>query len=324
MRRRLLLAQAGALALASATPATAQNAFPTRPIRIVVPFDAGSTADVVTRFVVEAMQPSVPQPIVVDNKPGASAIIGSSEVARARPDGYTLLLVSSTQPASVSMFRTLPYDLLNDLVPISRVIGGPMIFVASPASGIRSVADLVERMRREPEAVTFSSGGVGTPTFMAVERFQAEAGGRMLHVPFRASGAGFTAVLTGQVNVVAGGFAISREHVQRGTLIPLAVTTATRNRLYPDVPTFRELGFNDVTISTWWGYVAPRGTPPEVIDYLAARFGEVARSTALREKVEPLGYELDGNSTPAAYRAFLREEIESGRAIMQRIGNQPQ
>ncbi len=324
MSRRLLLAQAGALAVLGIGRARAQAGFPSRPIRIVVPFDAGSTADVVTRFVVEAMQPSVPQPIVVDNKPGASAIIGSSEVARARPDGYTLLLVSSTQPTSVSMFRTLPYDLLNDLVPVSRVIGGPMIFVASPASGIRSVAELVERMKRQPEAITFSSGGVGTPTFMAVERFQAEAGGRMLHVPFRASGAGFTAVLTGQVDIVAGGFAISREHVERGTLIPLAVTTAERNPLYPSVPTFRELGFRDMTISTWWGYVAPRGTPQEAIDYLAARFGEAARSPALRAKVEPLGYVLDAESTPAAYGAFLREEVESGRAIMQRIGHQPQ
>jgi tripartite-type tricarboxylate transporter receptor subunit TctC len=322
MTRRSFLARLGALAILPGA-AQAQTSFPTRPIHIVVPFDAGSTADVVTRFVVEAMQPNVPQPIVVDNKPGASAIIGSSEVARARPDGYTLLLVSSTQPTSMSMFRTVPYDLLTDLTPVRRVIGGPMIFVASPASGIRSVADLVERMKREHEGVTFSSGGVGTPTFMAMERFQAEAGGRMLHVPFRASGAGFQAVISGQVNVVAGGFAISREHVRRGTLVPLAVTTAERNPLYPDVPTFAELGFRDMTISTWWGYVAPKGTPREVIDYLAARFDEAARSAALRQKVEPLGYVLDGSGTPDAYGAFLRDEVERGRAIMQRIGHQP-
>jgi tripartite-type tricarboxylate transporter receptor subunit TctC len=322
MSRRSFLVRLGALALLPGA-ARAQAAFPSRPIHIVVPFDAGSTADVVTRFVVDAMQPNVPQPFVVDNKPGASAIIGSSEVARARPDGYTLLLVSSTQPTSMSMFRTLPYDLLNDLTAVARVIGGPMIFVASPGSNIRSAAELVERMKREPEAITFSSGGVGTPTFMAMERFQAEAGGRMLHVPFRASGAGFQAVISSQVDVVAGGFAISRDHVRRGTLIPLAVTTATRNPLYPDVPTFAELGFRDMTISTWWGYVAPKGTPREAIDYLAARFGEAARSTALRERVEPLGYVLDDSSTPEAYGAFLREEVEKGRAIMQRIGHQP-
>jgi tripartite-type tricarboxylate transporter receptor subunit TctC len=324
MPRRRFLATLGTLPLILGGVARAQPAFPTRPIRIVVPFDPGSTADVVTRFVVEAMQPSVPQPIVVDNKAGASAIIGSTEVARARPDGHTLLLVSSTQPASMAMFRTLPYDLLTDLVPVSRVIGGPMVVVASPHSGIRSVAQLVERMRRQAESVTFSSGGVGTPTFMALERFQAEAGGRLLHVPFRASAAGFNAVIAGQVDVVAGGFAISREHIQRGTLVPLAVTTATRNALYPDVPTFRELGFNDMTISTWWGFVAPKGTPQEAIDFLAARFDEAARSRALRERVEPLGYVLDGSSTPAAYGAFLREEVESGRTIMQRIGYQPQ
>jgi tripartite-type tricarboxylate transporter receptor subunit TctC len=324
MSRRRFLAHLAALPLLTTGAARAQAAFPNRPIRILVPFDPGSTADVVTRFVAEAMQPSIPQPIVVDNKAGASAIIGSTEVVRARPDGYTLLLVSSTQPASMAMFRTLPYDLLTDLVPISRVIGGPMIVVASPQSGIRSVPDLVERMRRQPEGVTFSSGGVGTPTFMALERFQAEAGGRLLHVPFRASGAGFNAVIGGQVDIVAGGFAISRDHVQRGTLVPLAVTTATRNPLYPNVPTFRELGFNDMTISTWWGFVAPRGTPQEAIDYLAARFDEAARSSALRERVEPLGYVLDDSSTPAAYGAFLRQEVESGRTIMQRIGFQPQ
>ena len=323
MSRRSFLVRLGALAVLPAA-AGAQPSFPERGIHIIVPFDAGSTADVVTRLVVDAMLPGVPQPIVVNNKPGASAIIGSSEVARARPDGYTLLLVSSTQPTSMAMFRTLPYDLLNDLAPVARVIGGPMVFVASPTSRIRSIGDLVERMRRAPESVTFSSGGVGTPTFMAVERFQAEAGGRMLHVPFRASGAGFQAVISGQVDLVAGGFAISRELVQRGSLVPLAVTTAQRSPQYPDVPTFAELGFRDMTISTWWGYVAPRGTPPEVIDYLAARFTEAARSPALRQRVEPLGYVLDGESTPAAYGAFLREEVETGRAIMQRIGYQPQ
>jgi len=264
MKRFLLLLASAALTL----PLSALSAevFPSRPIRLIVPYAPGGNVDISARIINTSMGEILGQTVVVDNRPGAGGNLGASMVAKATPDGYTLL-VGSSGPLSVNpvIFKNLPYDSLKDFAPISTVQAVPLIVLSSLKSGFSSVANVVAAAKARPGKVTMASSGAGTTNHFAIELFSSMANVKVLHVPYKGSGPALTELLGGQVETMIDQLAASIGHVKDGHLKVLAVTTAQRAPLLPNVPTLDELGYKGYQASTLLGLLAPAGTPKPVI-----------------------------------------------------------
>lgn len=308
--RRALLGAAGALALAQ-QQAQAAARFPERAVRFVVPYAVGIGPDVVSRAVAEALQPQWKQPIVIDNKPGASGIVAFGEVRRAAPDGYTLFLAdTATMVVNPLINGQLPYDPARDLVPLTLLFRATFVVLVGGESRFASVPQMLEAARREPERVTYASLGNGHASHVAIESLAHAAGVRMLHVPFKDAGALFTAVAAGEVDFTAFGMNTVGGLVQRGKLRPLAVAARTRLREHPQIPTLAEAGAPMVEMRPWAGLVAVAGTPAPIVEQLQRELVTAIDSPAVRARIDPLGFEL----TPGTPQQF-RERIEADLAL---------
>jgi len=301
-RRRLslLLAALGALASAPALHA-AEAAWPVRAITLVVPFPSGGTTDVLARALGEQLSQRVGQPVVVENRPGAGATIGADYVAKARPDGYTLLMGAVHHTIATSVYPSLSYDFQKDLAAVSPLAMVPNVLVVNPAQApATSVAGLVEQARKSAQPLAYGSNGYGTGQHLIGTQFQAAAGITLLHVPYKGSGPLTTDLLGGQVAMSFDTVTTVLPYIQSGKLRALAVTTAQRSAALPDVPTLAESGLKDFDMGTWFGVLAPAATPRPVIERLNREISAIVGQPDFRERLLAAGAE-PMSATPQAF-----------------------
>jgi tripartite-type tricarboxylate transporter receptor subunit TctC len=309
LNRRTLLA----LALLASTAAHAQD-FPSRPIKWIVPYLAGTSPDLTTRIVGEAMGDILKQPIVVENKGGVAGNLGAIAAAKSAPDGYTWVYSGSPMASSMRMYRKPGFDALKDFVHIGRMGTSELTVVTSPETGIKSLQDLLERARKNPGKLSYASGGIGSPAHMASELVLHTAKAEALHVPYKGASESVNAVMGKQVDFAVTVTSVSLPHVKSGKLIPLAVTSASRNPLIPNVPTLSESGVA-VTLTSFGGLSVPAGTPPAVTQRIADALQVALSRPEVKNKLESLG----GRVTPSTSQEFvdaLRAEIDQTEQMM--------
>ena len=296
-----------AFAVAQVFSTAIAQAFPSRPVRIVVPFAPGGATDIVTRVVAQKLNESWGQTVVVDNRAGAGGNIGADIVAKATPDGYTLLMTSgSIVTANPHMFRKLPYSPEKDLIAVTNVASGPQIVAVNPSFPAKTLKDFIAIAKAKPRSMSYGSAGVATQTHLAAENFLYTAGIDVVHVPYKGEGPALTDLVGGQIQLVTPNLAAAIGVVQQGKLRALAVTSRERVRQLPDVPAAAETlpGFENLG---WFGLVAPAGTPRAVVDKVYQDTGKVLQNPDIRTRFEQLGMVAVGN-TPADFAKAIREE----------------
>jgi len=303
-----------AFATASVSIVAAQD-FPTRPIRFIVPYAPGGNVDISARTVGPVLGEILGQTIVVDNRPGAGGNIGAVIVAKATPDGYTLL-VGSSGPLSVNpvVLKDMPYDSVKDFAPVSRVQSVPLVLLTSPKFGVGSVKELITRARAEPGKITMASAGTGTTNHFAIELFSTMAGIKVLHVPYKGSGPALAELLGGQVNTMVDQLTSSIGYIRDGRLKVIAVTAAKRVDALPDVPTLAESGIPGYEASTFLGLLAPAGTPRPVIMKLNGAIAKAVATKSVNDRFRSLGAD-PGASSPEAFAKIIRDELAKWRRV---------
>ena len=307
--------------LAVATlPANAQQDFPNRPVRLVVPYPPGGNVDITARIIGPTLGERLGQTVVVDNRGGGGGNVGAHLVAKSAPDGHTLLMGSSG-PLSINpvVVSNLPYDPVKDYAPISRVHVVPLVVLAGPKSGISSVRELIERARTNPSKLATASAGTGTTNHFGIELFNHMAGVRLLHVPYKGSGPALAEMLGGQVPLMFDQLSASIGYIRDGRLKALAVASARRASVLPSVPTLDESGLRGYEASTFIGVLAPAGTPKAVVAKLNAALRKVMETPVVLEKLRGLGTE-PGSSSPEEFQKLIRDELEKWRGVAQRAG----
>jgi tripartite-type tricarboxylate transporter receptor subunit TctC len=306
--RRTLLA-ACALALVTASPWAAAQAWPDKPVTLVVPFPPGGTTDVLARALAERLQPLLGQPVIVENKPGAGATLGADHVAKSRPDGHTLLVGAVHHTIASSVYKRLGYDFQKDFKPLTVIALVPNVLVVNASSPVRTVADLVAQAKTAKPGFSYGSNGNGTAQHLIGTQFQNQTGTELLHIPYKGSGPLTTDLLGGQVTMSFDTITPVLPHIQAGKLRPLAVTTARRSSALPEVPTLAEAGLAGFDIGTWFGVLAPAATPAAVTAKLSDTMRQVIASPEFRARMAEIGAEPVGN-TPEQMARQIREETE--------------
>ena len=304
---------------AMVTPVSAAEQFPTRPIRVIVPYAPGGNVDISARIIAPPLGEVLGQTVVVDNRPGAGGNLGAFLVAKATPDGYTLL-VGSSGPLSVNpvIFKNLPYDTLKDFAPISTVQAVPLVVLAGPKSNINSIADVITAAKARPGKLTMASAGAGTTNHFAIELFAHMANVKLLHVPYKGSGPALSELLGGQVETMIDQLAASIGYVRDGRLKVLAVTTQQRAAALPNVPTLEELGYKGYQAATLLGLLAPAGTPRPVVGKLNAAVRKIMDNSAVAERFRGLGAN-PGASSPEEFTTRIRDELEQWRTLVKQL-----
>ena len=306
-----------------ASAAMAQDNFPDHPIRFIVPFTAGSATDIVARTVGESMSRTLGQPIVIENRPGAGGTVGANVVAKSTPDGYTLLVPSAGHVANPGIYKELPYDTLKDFAGVTPLASLPNVLVVSPAKGYKTVKDLVANAQAHPGQLNYASAGKGSATHMNAEIFRDAAKFDAVHVPYKGTPEAMTEVIGQRVDFFFAPLASSLPQIKDGRLQALAVGTAQRSPLLPDVPTTVEAGYPKSDYIFWVGLLAPAATPKPVIEKLNAAALKALADPAIHEKLRTLGAE-PMPMQPAEFDAFLREETARMTKVLQAAGIKPQ
>jgi tripartite-type tricarboxylate transporter receptor subunit TctC len=312
------------VALGFAAAAQAQT-FPARPVHIVAPYAAGGAMDLTSRAVAAAMFETLGQQVVVENRTGGQGMIGAEYVARAKPDGYTVLMYADAHAIAPSIFAKLPFDPVKDFAPITNTILGSHIIVAHPSVKANTLVELIELARREPGKLAFGSPGTGTPQHLAGELLKQQAGGLdIVHVPYRGGGQLIVDLVGGQIPLGLIGLPPTLPHIRSGKLKVFAVTARKRSPSLPDVPTVEEAGLAGYETVQWFGPVAPAGTPKPVIDRLYAEFVRALRHPAVVERLSGAGLEVAPSDSPEAYGEFIRAEVARWPAIVKAAGLKPE
>ena len=310
----LLLAVAGALPVA----AQAQD-FPAKPVRIVVPFAPGGSADVYGRFIAQKLQEAMGQNFIVDNKPGGGSVIGTDAVAKAAPDGYTLLLMSNTQTVNESLIPNKPFVLMRDFVPIAPINASDLVLVVKAGLPVGSLADLIKAAKAKPGGMSYASSGPGTPYHMAGELMKAMAGIDIVHVPYKGSAGARTDVLGGQLEMMFDAIPTMSEHIKAGKVKALATTGLKRSATLPEVPTMDEAGIKGYEATIWLGLMAPKGTPAAIVNKLNAAVAKITGDAEVRKAwaaqgTAPLTMGVD------AFTRYLNEDIAKWARIVKISG----
>jgi tripartite-type tricarboxylate transporter receptor subunit TctC len=306
-RRALVAAAAATLALAAGL-AGAQT-FPDKPISLVVPFPAGGTTDVLARALAEKLQTALGQPVIVESKPGAGATLGADFVAKARPDGHTLLVGAVHHTIATSVYKKLPYDFQKDFAPLTTIAMVPNVLTVSAASPAKTVAELVAQAKNAKPELSYGSNGNGTAQHLIGTQFQNQTGTRLLHIPYKGSGPLTTDLLGGQVTMSFDTITPVLPHIQAGKLRALALTTAKRSSALPSVPTLVEAGLSGFDIGTWFGVLAPVATPKAVSNRLADEMRKIIQSPDFGKRMAEIGAEPIGN-TPEQMALQIKNETE--------------
>lgn len=304
--KSLCCAFAAAL-LVAALPAAAQD-FPSRPVRMVVPYPPGGANDIIARLLAPSLTRQLGQNVIVDNRGGGNTLIGSEIVATSAPNGYTLLVVAAGHAVNPALYRKLPYDTVRDFVPVALFGDGAYVFVAHPGAGVSSVTGLIALAKAKPGQVTYASSSTGNLTHLAAELFNALAGIRMLHVPYKGGNPAMADLLAGRVNVFFSTVAVARPHLQSGRIRALGVTTPKRTPALPDVPPIAESGLPGYAVSGWYGLVAPKGTPKAAINRLHGVTQVALRQAEIRERLLGVGVEA-AEATPAEFGRLIESDI---------------
>ncbi len=283
-----LLAAAGAVALLPCSPAFAQD-YPSKPVRIIVPFAPGGSADVFGRFIAQRLQEALGQNVIIDNRPGAGSVIGTDAVAKSAPDGHTLLLMSNTHTVNESLIPNKPFQLMRDFTPVAPINYSDLVLVVKAALPVNTLPELLQAAKVRPGSLSYASSGPGTPYHMAGELLKAMAGVDILHIPYKGSAGARTDVLGGQVDMMFDAIPTMSEHIKSGKVRALATTGKQRSAILPGVPTASEAGVPGYEATIWLGLMAPRGTPPAVVNRLNAEMTRITANAEVQKGWAALG-----------------------------------
>jgi tripartite-type tricarboxylate transporter receptor subunit TctC len=319
------LACVGALLVGAVSWAAQAEDYPTKPVRVVVPYAAGGSTDSTARLVAKGLQEALGKPFVVDNKPGAGGVIGHEQVAKAAPDGSTLLF-SAAGPLTITphSYAKLPYDPIAAFAPIKLVASSPLVLLVNPERvNATTVAELIAEAKARKGAMTYGSFGTGSAAHLAGEMFKAATGTEIVHVPYKGSAPALTDLLGGQIDMMFDVLVTGLPHVQAGTLRALAVTGTKRADVLPNAPTMQEAGVKDYDAATWFGLLAPAGTPQAILDVLGARTDAILASSDFREAMAAQGAAVEGGP-PERFAAYLRSELDKWGKAAKLAGIQPE
>ena len=308
-----------ALATLSFTPGAFAQTWPDRPIKLIVPFGPGSFPDMVARVVGEKMAANLGQPIVVDNRPGAGGNLGTEAVVRSKPDGYTLLLHSVANATSKALYGNLSFDPLKDLKPVTQLAGVGNVLVVSPSLPVSKLSELIELANKNPNGLSFASGGNGTTAHLAGELLRSITKAHFVHVPYTNFGQALTDVMGGQPDFVIPNLPPTVPQIKGGKLKPIAVTTSKRSALLPNVPTIAESGLKGYEVLSWNGIAAPAGTPEAIVERLHTEAVRALGDPKVQQRLAEQGAEAVGSS-PAEYDAFIRSETEKWARVIKESG----
>ena len=311
------------LLLALSTAVVADSSYPTRPIRFIVPFAPGGTTDIVARFVAQKLSEELGQQLVIDNRGGAGGVIGTDLLAKAAPDGYTIMLNHVGVAYNVTMYKSLPYDPVRDLLPLSLVGVTPNVMVVNSGLAAKSVKDLIALGRAKPAQVPYGSGGVGSSAHLAVEMFQQLSGVKFMHVPYKGAGPALIDTIAGQVQFMIATMPAATSAIRGGKLRALGVSGAKRSPAFPELPTIAEAGVPGYEYTTWYGVLAPAKTAKPIVDRLLSATHQALADSTLRERLQQNGMEPETN-TPQQFTALLKEDIGRWSKIIRAAGIQPQ
>lgn len=298
----------------------AAGSYPTKPVRLVAPFPPGGSSDLIARIFAQPLTDVWGQPFIVDNRPGAAGNVGTALVAKAPPDGYTLVIATIGAFAiNSSLYKNPGFDSLRDFAPVATVAAGATMLVTHPSLPVKSVQELTQLARQKPGALSCGSGGIGTPSHLGCEMYKLLTGVNILHVPYKGTGQSITDLLGGQIHLVFASFPVVMPHVKSGKLRAHAVTTAERTPQAPDLPTLAEAGVSGYVLDNWWGIAAPARTPAAVVEALGAEIRRIAVTPEVKERLSPLG--LDPLvKTREAFSALIREETARYAKLVKAAG----
>jgi len=313
---RCMAALAGALLACAA----AAQSYPTKPIRFIVPYPPGGGTDIVARLIAPKLAQSLGQSVVVDNRPGASTIIGSDLLAKAPADGYTIGLITDSHSMNPSFFKTLPYDSQKDFQPITRLVFVPLMLIAHPSLNVKSIQELLASPKAREGRINYASIGNGTPHYVAMEWLKSLAKLEATHVPYKGVAPAVTDVVGGQVDMMFTGMSSALPQVKAGKVVALGVSSAQRQPAAPDVPAVAETpGLSSFDFMTWYGVAAPAGTPPEIVARLNAEIAKALGEADVKEKLTGLGV-VGAPTTPAEFAAFMTSEARKVGEIIKITG----
>ncbi len=320
-RRQFLHLAAGAAALPAASRIARAQVYPSRPVRLIVAFPAGGSSDIVARLLGQRLSERLGQPIVIDNRPGAGGNIGTEAVAKAAPDGYTLLLASNTNAVNATLYEKLNFDFINDIEPVAGIVRWPNVMEVIPSVPVKTVPEFIAYAKANAGKINMASGGNGTSQHVAGELFKMMTGVDMVHVPYRGSGPALADMLAGQVQVMFDPIATSIEHIRAGRLRALAVTTVARSETLPDLPTVSDFvpGYE---ASSWHGIGVPKNTPAEIIDKLNKETNAALADPRMKARLVDLGGTFLSGS-PAEFGKFIVDETEKWGKVVKFAGIKP-
>jgi tripartite-type tricarboxylate transporter receptor subunit TctC len=299
--------------------AAAQTSYPGKPIRFVVPYPPGGFTDILARLIGQRLTESWTQPVVIENRGGGGSTIGSDIVAKAPPDGYTLLMVAPDLAINPSLYPKLPYDTVKDFAPVTLVAWGPMALVVHPSVSANSVNELIALAKSEPRPLNYGSGGNGTGGHLAMELFKTMAGVKMVHVPYKGIGPASNDLVGGQVSLMFLQMAVARPQILAGKLRALAVAGGQRTQAMPELPTVAEAGLPGFDVNPWFGVVTRAETPKDIVAKLSNEIGKIMRLPEVRERLSSLGGEPVTN-TPEEFAAFMNAEIVKWAKVVKESG----
>ena len=293
----------------------AAQSYPTRPVKLIVPFAAGGSTDIIARFAAEYLRRELGQPVIVDNRGGAAGAVGTAEVARAAPDGYTLGIATVSTVVVYPASRAKPEYTLDSFSPITNIASMPNVITVGPSIKAKNLTEFIALLKASPGKYTFATSGVGSINHMLGESFQAAAGVKLIHVPYKGSGPGMQDVMGGQVDILFDQFPSSKAYIDGGKLRAMGVITPHRVPGYPDVMTMEDAGMKGFTDEAWYGLIAPAKVPPEIVARLTEAMKKVEADPEFRDRVEKVGARPVGNS-PAEFSAQVRGEVERMRKLI--------
>ena len=320
--KRSTLKVLACIAMALAACAARAQDYPNRPVKIIVPFAAGGPADVYARFLAQRLQEAMGQPFVVEDRPGAGSVTGTDAVAKSPPDGYTLLLMSNAQTVNESLIPNKPYALMRDFVPVSPINYSDLVLVVHPAVAANSLADLIRIAKASPGKLNYASSGPGTPYHMAGELFKTTAGVDIVHIPYKGSSGARTDVLGGQVDMMFDAVTTMNEYAKAGRVRPLATTGTARSPVLPNVPTMNEAGVAGYEAVIWLGVMAPKGTPPAIVNRLNAEIRKIVARPDVRDEWAKQGA-VGMLMTPEEFSRYAADDVVKWERIVKLSGAKP-
>jgi len=307
------------VAFAAAASLAQAQAWPSRPVKLVVPFSPGGFTDVVARILGQKLTESLGQPVIIENKPGAGSTIGSDYVAKSKPDGYTLVMVSTTQVSSPWLYKSMPYDVFKDFTPIMKLVEGPYVLVANPKLPVKSVAELLALAKAQPGKLDYASSGNGSAQHLVGAMFATMGGVNINHVPYKGSGQAMQDIVGGQVQLGFVGMPNALPYIPSGRLRALAVTTRKRSPDLPDVPTMDEAGIKGYDATIWLGLLGPAGLPRDIVTRLNSEITKALSSAETRKLILAAGVEVS-TSSPEEFTALLRSEYDKWGKVVRETG----